>query len=212
MINLLAPLRVIAALGLLSASFVFGQDSRVKTSSASGSASIKKAIEASQRALRDYRVASQDTLLFTVVGVEELTKLSIRVPESGVIRFPYLKSMSVVGKTLSEISEMVAKPLDKDYIINPQVVVSVDTFGERVVSVLGEVNKPGPVLLWPDRPMRILNAISSAGGLSPKASKGKIELTRAGKTQRYSLDSLTTSTQQPTLEEGDVIIVGESFL
>jgi hypothetical protein len=83
----------------------------------------------------------------------------------------------------------------------------------RAASVVGCVVKAGAVDLPPGERMDVIEAIAKAGGLSPTASKSKIELTRKGKTTRYKFDDLRKESdpaKKVWLEPGDIIYVGEN--
>jgi len=84
----------------------------------------------------------------------------------------------------------------------------------RTVSVIGQVNKPGVIALPGEQKIGILEAIASAGDLTRSANKNRIELSRKGKTYKFTLDDLKKESNPEKkfwLEPGDVIYIHESF-
>jgi Spy/CpxP family protein refolding chaperone len=84
----------------------------------------------------------------------------------------------------------------------------------RAVTVMGKVNRGGPVELPSGQKITLLEAIARAGGFSPLANKNKIQLNRGGKISYYRFSDLVGVTdleKQVFAEPGDVIYVHESF-
>ena len=162
----------------------------------------------------DHKIAPLDIINIDVVGEKDLSKDNLRVSSSGTITFPFLGSVEVKGKTPAEVENLLKEQLGKDYLVNPQVIVTVKEYRSRTVSVIGQVNKPGNIALPAEQKMGILEAIAQAGDLAKSANKNRIEVSRKGKTQKFTLDDLKKDTSPDKkfwLEPGDVIYVHESF-
>jgi polysaccharide export outer membrane protein len=162
----------------------------------------------------DHKIAALDILTIDVVGEKDLSK-ELRVSSSGTITFPFLGSIEVKGKTPAEVETLLKDKLGKDYIVDPQVIVTVKEYRSRTVSVIGQVNKPGVISLPAEQKMEILEAIAQAGDLTKGANKSGIEVSRKGKTYKFSMDELKKESNPEKkfwLEPGDVIYVRESFL
>jgi protein involved in polysaccharide export with SLBB domain len=164
----------------------------------------------------DYRVSPQDVLTIAVVGEKDLVQ-ECQVTSSGKITYQWLSNFEVIGKTASEIEKVLAEALDKDYLVNPTVLVSVKTYRIREVNVIGQVNKPGPVALLPERPMSIVEAITKAGSFTARGNQRDITYTprKTGKKQALKWDELTRTTDPSKtiyVEPGDIIEVGEKIL
>src|SRR5881394_725352 len=161
----------------------------------------------------DHKIAPLDIIMIDVVGEKDLSK-ELRVSSSGTITFPFLGSIEVKGKAPAEVENLLKEKLGKDYLVDPQVIITVKEYRSRTVSVIGQVNKPGLIALPAEQKMGILEAIASAGDLTRSANKNRIEVSRKGKTQKYTLDDLkkdTTPEKKFWLEPGDVIYAHESF-
>jgi len=167
-----------------------------------------------ERAEGDHKIAPLDIINIDVVGEKDLSKENLRVSSSGTITFPFLGSVEVKGKTPAEVENLLKEKLGKDYLVDPQVIVTVKEYRSRTVSVIGQVNKPGNIALPAEQKMGILEAIAQAGDLAKSANKNRIEVSRNGKTQKFTLDDLKKDTSPEKkfwLEPGDVIYVHESF-
>ena len=161
----------------------------------------------------DHKIAPLDIITIDVVGEKDLSK-ELRVSTSGTITFPFLGSIEVKGKTPAEVETLIKEKLGKDYLVDPQVIITVKEYRSRTVLVIGQVNKPGLIALPAEQKLGILEAIGQAGDLAKSANKNRIEVSRKGKTQKFTLDDLKKDTNPEKkfwLEPGDVIYVHESF-
>src|SRR5438445_11475262 len=105
----------------------------------------------------DHKVAPLDVIIIDVVGEKDLSK-ELRVSSSGTITFPFLGSLEVKGKTPAEVENLLKEKLGKDYLVDPQVIVTVKEYRSRTVSVIGQVNKPGVIALPGEQKIGILEA------------------------------------------------------
>src|ERR1051325_1482335 len=160
----------------------------------------------------DYKVSPQDTLVISVVGEKDLTQ-DCRVNTSGTISFAWLSNVDVAGKTAAEVEQHLRKLLDKDYLVDPTVLVQVKEYRAREVTVMGQVNKPGAVAIPAEQPLTIVEAIARAGSIAKGGDPNKIWFTRRGREKvKLSLDQLsrvTDPSKQLYVQPGDVIDVGE---
>jgi polysaccharide export outer membrane protein len=135
------------------------------------------------------------------------------VSTDGTIEMFYIGPVQVKGITTQAAAAKIADMLLADkYIRNAQVRVSVDAYVTEVVTVKGEVNRPGPVTLPTERPMDLLEAIASAGGETRAGDLGHVEVRRIKggqtSTQKINLKALGKQNQVFIVEPGDVITVG----
>jgi len=126
----------------------------------------------------DRKIAALDIIIVDVVGEKDLTNKEFRVSSSGTITYPYLGILEVKGKTPAEVETIIRDQLGKDYIVDPQVIVTVKEYRTRTVSVIGQVNKPGVIALPAEQKIDILEAIAQAGDLAKSANKNRIEVSR----------------------------------
>ena len=76
------------------------------------------------------------------IGNADLSRLPT-VQTNGAILLPLLGEVQVAGLTVAEIRRKVTSLLEKDYLVNPQVVVKVSQYNSQYVTVVGEVKRPG---------------------------------------------------------------------
>lgn len=97
------------------------------------------------------------------------------VDREGFIELPFVGSISVRNKTLSETKNAVASELSK-FIVSDEYFVRVKLGGIRY-SALGEVRSPGKFVVLQDR-MTIFEALANAGDLSITAKRDEVLLIR----------------------------------
>ena len=79
------------------------------------------------------------------------------------------------GKTVDEVAEVIRKRYD-EYIIDPEVTVSLDKAASYRYSIVGDVAQPGVRLM--NRRMTVSEAIAEAGGVLNTGDKSKIVVLR----------------------------------
>ncbi len=121
-------------------------------------------------------IGSGDLLEISVYGAPEFTR-QVRVADSGDISLPLLGVVHVAGLTIRQAELLVQKSLSDGYFTNPQVSIFEKEYGSQGISVLGEVQKPGIYPLPGAR--KLFDAISAAGGVTPKAGNS-ITVTHRG--------------------------------
>jgi polysaccharide export outer membrane protein len=127
----------------------------------------------------DYRIAPRDQLKFQITGETDEPLLQ-RVSSGGEISVPLLGAVKVVGLTLRETESLIEKRYrDGGFYLNPQVILSFDTYAPRIISVLGQVNNPVQVEFSIEREqMGIVGAITRAGGFTRVAQTDSVKVMR----------------------------------
>jgi polysaccharide export outer membrane protein len=159
-----------------------------------------------------YLLAPQDILIIDVFGEKELSR-EFKVEGNGEITYPLLGVVKVEGLTTAEVETRLKTLLGKDYLVDPQVTVSVKIYRKRIVTVMGEVTRPGAFELPGEQKWTIVDAIGQAGGPTKAANKKRIQFTRKGKTQDFRLDDLQKVADPQKviwLEPGDSINVPQT--
>ncbi|MEO7933350.1 MAG: polysaccharide biosynthesis/export family protein [Chthoniobacterales bacterium] len=139
-----------------------------------------------------------------------------RISQAGTITFPLIGEVKIAGMSPENAALLIRNQLAKDYIVNPQVTVTVTEYAKRRFTVLGQVQKPGAYEM-PDRDqVSLLQAIGTAGGYTRIADAGDIRVKRTidGKDTIYKLNAKNiASGKDPNgfiIQSGDIITVGES--
>jgi polysaccharide export outer membrane protein len=123
-----------------------------------------------------YRLGPEDVISVTVFNQDRYSKGNIKVPPSGRISLALIPDgIFVNGKTVDQVAELIKKRYD-EYIIDPQVSVSLDQAGSYRYSVIGDVAQPGIKLM--SRRLSVTEAISEAGGVLQTGNRSKIFVLR----------------------------------
>jgi protein involved in polysaccharide export with SLBB domain len=162
--------------------------------------------------LTNRKIQPNDILVIRVLTEPDM-KQEAKVTNDGKINYFFIGDVEVGGKTIGEAKALIQDLLNKDYLVDPQVSIEVQQYALQIVTVMGAVNKAGPINLPPDRPLELIEAIGMAGDFNRYANKDKIELRRKGVITRYSYDKLKQQTdpaKKVFVEPDDTIDVGES--
>jgi polysaccharide export outer membrane protein len=119
----------------------------------------------------DYIVGPQDVLNVTVFGEADFTG-KYTVERDGTFTFPQLGRITGAGMSQRGIEQELKKQLADGYLKNPQVAVSIESYREQRILVLGEVRTPGEYQLAGDT--TLLAALARAGSTTPAASREAI--------------------------------------
>lgn len=123
-----------------------------------------------------YRLGPEDVISVSVFGHDRYSRSGIIVPPSGRISLALIPGgVFVVGKTVDEVAEQIKQRYD-EYIIDPQVTVSLEKGMSYRYSIIGDVAQPGIRLM--SRRMTVTEAISEAGGVLPTGNKSKVMVLR----------------------------------
>jgi protein involved in polysaccharide export with SLBB domain len=125
--------------------------------------------------VEDTTAAASDVLGIRIVGHEQLSG-DFEIDPTGSISFPYIGAVRTDGKTPTQIEIDIRDRLADGYIRDPQVTVRIKEHHSKIVSVLGEVRK-GTIMPFADG-MTIIEAISQAGGFTPRAWENAVKVTR----------------------------------
>ncbi len=165
----------------------------------------------------EYRLAPTDVLTITVHGQPDLTTKT-RVTAEGDITFPLLGNVSVAGLTVPEVEQKLKELLEKDYLVSAQVLIFIEEYNARQVSVIGEVKSPGKYALPGEKDMTLMQAIAMAGGFTKFANLGRTKVMRVEngkkKTIVINVKSITEKGDKDkdiALQADDIVVVPESF-
>src|SRR5262245_17104755 len=117
---------------------------------------------------QEYVVGPRDVLAINVWGQADLSK-EYPVEPDGTVAFPLVGRVKAAGLTSAQFGARLTELLEKDFLVNPQVFVSVKEYLSQKVQVLGEAEKPG--LFYLTGPTTVLEILSRAGGLGKAAGK-----------------------------------------
>jgi polysaccharide export outer membrane protein len=149
-----------------------------------------------------YTLGSGDRVRVIVFGQDSLSN-SYAVDGSGNIFMPLIGIVPAKGQTIEGLARTIAAKLRNGYLRDPQVSAEVEAY--RPFFVLGEVTTPGqyPYI----NSMTAETAVAVAGGFTPRAYKGSVDVTRV-------IDGRPITGQVPLtqlIRPGDTVVVHERY-
>nr|WP_136250275.1 polysaccharide biosynthesis/export family protein [Ningiella ruwaisensis] len=150
----------------------------------------------------EYTLGSGDMVRITVFGQDDLT-VETRLSNIGIIRYPFLGDIQLVGKTVNQVELLIDEGLRGDYLVDPSVSVTVLEY--RPFFISGEVRKPGGYPFQPG--LTIEKAAALAGGYTERASKSVVEVRRSIGGNEQTIEMATSEIVMP----GDIITVQQRF-
>lgn len=163
--------------------------------------------------LREYHLGPEDVISVDVFGQPNYSKAGITVPPTAKIGYPLIPGgVFVGGKTTDQIAEEIKKKLS-EYIIDPEVTVTLEKVGSAQFSVLGKVGAPGVRLM--NRRYNVYEAVVEAGGIAKDGDSKRVTLIRHNQQGGFTQtvinfnELLSGKTEVPYLVPGDQIIVPE---
>lgn len=163
----------------------------------------------------DYTLRAGDVLQITVWREENLDREVVVLPD-GTVNFPLIGSFIAQGLTPAQLQTTIKSKL-RSLIPGASVAVLVKATLGHTVSVIGQVQKPGEIIMG--HRLTVMQALSQAGGLTPYASEGRIIVLRtvAGKETaiEFPYDDIVSGDNLDknfTLNPGDVVVVPTASL
>jgi polysaccharide biosynthesis/export protein len=181
----------------LWAATVSAQTSKPPNTAVSGAA-------ASSAPAPDYRLGPGDSIKVTVYQNPDLT-VETRVSESGSVNYPLVGAVKLGGLSIGEAERAIAHALRTANILKqPQVNIMLQQVRGNLVSVLGQVQKPGRFALETTN-VRVSDMLAAAGGVTPAGDDVLIlSGTREGKPFRKTID--IPALFQNTRGENDIVL------
>ena len=108
-----------------------------------------------------------DVVKITVYQNPDLTVDGARISETNQINFPLVGNVAIGGLTATAAEQKIAKLLrDGGFVLRPQVTIQVGQIRSAVISILGQVGKPGR---YPIETVgaKVSEMIAAAGGVVP---------------------------------------------
>jgi polysaccharide biosynthesis/export protein len=155
---------------------------------------------------KDYKLGPEDQLAIDIFGQEKLTRI-LRVNGQGEITMPLVGTVKVAGKTPAEAAKQLEELYNANYLVNPQVSVSVKEFRHQRVAVTGAVNTPGPYEII--GPRSLLEVLALAGGLSVRSGTLPGDVVNVIRHQNAAdvAKTLKTGTAQPFTPQSETVVI-----
>jgi protein involved in polysaccharide export with SLBB domain len=135
-----------------------------------------------------YKLGTGDKLRVTVYNEKNLSG-DYEVSDRGSIAMPLIGQVDVAGLTVSDAEMLITSKYGEKYLVNPR--IGIEVLNYRPFFILGEVKNPGgyPYVSG----MSVLNAVSLAGGFTPRADERDIVVKHAadstGREQQVTEDT-----------------------
>lgn len=158
-----------------------------------------------------YVVWPGDHLRISVMPGEE-APTDVMVRSDGKITYPLVDDVPVAGLTMDEIDQKLTKLLS-EYVLSPEVTVSLEGPQSKRYFVFGEVGRAGEYPLITD--ITVVEAIGFAGGVTRRGSRAYTRLVRTSSTGEQDVirvdvgNVLRTgdASEDPYLQPNDIIVV-----
>ena len=160
-----------------------------------------------------YRLGPADLIAVRILGQAEYSLEKAQVSPVGRIYHPLIGDVDVAGLTITRATEKLTLQLG-EFIRDPKVSVSLIEANSAKIGVLGDVTRPGILLMA--RPMSVLDAIAASGGVTDLGSRSNVTILRqdgngAMRTMNVNVKRIMEAKANPEenliLQAGDTIIV-----
>ncbi len=159
---------------------------------------------------QEYVIGPDDVLHINVWKETELSG-QVAVRPDGKISLALLNDIQAAGNTPTKLAADIREKL-KQYVTDPRVTVTVVQMNSRRVFIMGEVARPGAFTMLPN--MTLMQALSSAGAVTPYANTKKMYLLRNDNGKQIkmpinykALISGNAPEQNIPLKPGDTIVI-----
>lgn len=159
-----------------------------------------------------YRLGPGDVVAIYIDKHPEDSVQRVAVSPVGRIYFPLMGDVTVVGKTLPQLQEYFTNAV-AEFIKDPRLTLALLEAQSAKVGVLGDVKTPGVMVMT--RPLRVLDAITLAGGILDTGSAnvsilrqyedGRVQVLKAD--VKKILQGKANPEENAFLRPGDTVIV-----
>ncbi len=112
-----------------------------------------------------YRIGPRDVLTLTIhAGGEKQQVTRLTVSSQGMINVPFVGSLKAEGMTVSQLEDLVSRPLAADFFVNPEVNIVVSEYHSLQYYISGAIASPG--LYEMKSEATLMELIAKAGGVS----------------------------------------------
>lgn len=164
-----------------------------------------------------YRLGPDDEIAIRIVGQPDYSIEKAQVSPFGRVYHPLLGEVEVVALTVGQLNDKLTTQFS-EYIVNPRVSVSLLKANSAKIGVLGEVARPGILIMT--RPMTVFDAISTSGGVTDFGNKSKVTVLRqVGEIHTRAvtvnvkriLEGKAGPEENVRLQAGDTVVVHGNF-
>lgn len=165
--------------------------------------------------ITEFILGSGDVIDIAVWRHNELSK-KVQIDPYGKFMYPLIGEINANGISVLRLSEIIKEGLS-NYLVDPNITVSIVSIKSQKVYVVGEVIRPGVFSM--DTPMSAIEAISQAGGFTLDAKDESVIVIRGNRDtpQLIKLDLEDALkgidfAQNIQLKGGDIVYVPPTFI
>jgi polysaccharide export outer membrane protein len=154
----------------------------------------------------DYRLGASDVINVEVRGQPELNRAAVIRPD-GKVTLMLVGDVYISGRTAEGVDELLTR-MYSEYIIGPDVTVTVVGFNSKEIYMWGEVARVGPQPYTGE--LTILEALNRAGGFLGRAEPKAVQIARNGKVWKVDIARMVIegkTDQNVYLQPGDIVFV-----
>ena len=146
--------------------------------------------------------------------------MPIRINADGSVILPLIDRVQVAGLTLSQARDRITELYTRDYFVNPQVSLFIDSYAKQSCYVNGFVVSSQEVIFPPEEAdsMTISKVIARCGGFNPRANRTNVIVKRKfdnGMERVYNINVKKILTDKNASDfpilNGDIIEVQEDI-
>ena len=167
---------------------------------------------------RVYLLSPNDVIEVKVYQEDDLATKG-RVAKDGTLTLPLVGVVKVGGKSVEAAAAFIRELYGKDYLVNPQVGVTILEYAKRNFTVLGQVQRPGSYEIPNEQSIDLLRAIAMAGGYTRIGKSSNITVQRKVGQETKIFNNLDAGAMAKDknakpfeILPEDVVTVGEKFL
>ncbi len=159
-----------------------------------------------------YTLGALDTISVEVEGMPDLRR-ELVIDGQGMVSYPMAGSVSAAGLTTTDLARVLENNMRRNFVRDPRVSVNLVTATSNLLTVEGEVNKPGLFPVY--RKMTLGQAIAMAEGDTDFARRSAVLIFRESGGQQYvgvyDLQAIRYGNYaDPAVYPNDKIVVSES--
>ena len=153
-----------------------------------------------------YELGASDVVSIQVINFPELAVPQVTVPPDGKITVPLLGSLSVTGKTTTQVAAILTRKWS-DYVVAPSVTVTLTQERKQTVQIYGHVAHAGTIEYKSE--LHLITAMAEVGGIAEDGDPTQVTVThKDGAKQSADLSSPETKggTDQDLLLAADDVV------
>jgi polysaccharide export outer membrane protein len=171
-----------------------------------------------------YTLTATDRLRIAVYQEDDLSSI-VRIDAKGEVNLLLVGEVKIAGLTVREAQKTIEDAYRAGrFLRDPQVIITVEEYAPREVSIGGQVRNPGRYPLPIESTMTVVDLVTKAGGLTDIAKGGSVTITHItpdGKkiTTTVDVDSIIKGKAQAKaddttlqLQPGDIVYVPERII